>query len=51
MVVEDLQGLLELTPKKEVLFVIRNWNVKVGSQEITDVKGKFELGIQNKVDQ
>ena len=48
---EDLQDLLELTPKKEVLFIIRNWSAKVGNQEITDVKGKFELGVQNKADQ
>ena len=48
---EDLQDLLELTPQKEVLFIIRDWNAKVGSQEITGVTGKFELGIQNKEDQ
>ena len=48
---EDLQDLLELTPKKEVLFIIRNWSAKVGNQEIADVKGKFELGVQNKADQ
>ena len=45
---EDLQDLLELTPQKEVLFIIRDWNAKVGSQEITEVTGKFGLGVQNK---
>ena len=44
---EDLQDLLELTPKKDVLFIIRYWNAKVGSQEIPGVTGKFGLGIQN----
>ena len=44
---EDLQGLLELTPQKDVLFIIRDWNVKVGSQEIPGVTGKFGLGVQN----
>ena len=42
---EDLQDLLELTPKKDVLFIIGNWNAKVGSQEIPGVIGKFDLGI------
>ena len=46
---EDLQDLLELTPKKEVLFVIGDWNAKVGSQEIPGVTGKFGLGVQNEV--
>ena len=41
---EDLQGLLELTPKKDVLFIIGEWNAKVGSQEIPGVIGKFGLG-------
>ena len=41
---EDLQGLLELTPKKDVLFIIGDWNAKVGSQEIPGVTGKFGLG-------
>ena len=41
---EDLQDLLELIPKKDVLFIIGNWNAKVGSQEIPGVKGKFGLG-------
>ena len=45
---EDLQGLLELTPKNDVLFIIGNWNAKVGSQETPGVTGKFGLGIQNK---
>ena len=44
---EDLQDLLELTPKKDVLFVIRDWNAKVGSQETPGVTGKFGLGIRN----
>src|SRR5574341_1015193 len=44
---EDLQNLLELTSKKDVLFIIGDWNAKVGSQETPGVKGKFGLGIQN----
>ena len=44
---EDLQDLLELTPKKDVLFIIGDWNAKVGSQEIPGLTGKFGLGIQN----
>ena len=44
---EDLQDLLELTPKKEVLFIIGDLNAKVGSQEIPGVTGKFGLGVQN----
>ena len=44
---EDLQDLLELTPKKDVLFSIGDWNAKVGSQEIPGVAGKFGLGVQN----
>ena len=44
---EDLQDLLELTPKKDVLFIIGNWNAIVGSQEITGVTGKFGLGGPN----
>ena len=43
---EDLQELLELTPKKDVLFIIGNWNAKVGSQEIPGVKGIFGLAVQ-----
>ena len=48
---EDLQDLLELTPKKHILFIIGDWNAKVGSQETPGVKGKFGLGIQNKAGQ
>ena len=48
---EDLQDLLELTPKKDVLFIIEDWNAKVGSQEIPGVMGKFGLGIQNEAGQ
>ena len=44
---EDLQDLLELTPKKDVLFIIGDWNAKVGSQEKPVVTGKFGLGVQN----
>ena len=43
---EDLQDLLELTPKKDVLFIIGDWNTKVGSQEIPRIIGKFGLGVQ-----
>ena len=48
---EDLQDLLELTPKKGALFNIEDWNSKVGSQEIPGVTGKFGLGVQNEVGQ
>ena len=48
---EDLQDLLELTPKKEVLFIIGDWNAKVGSQETPGVTGKFGLGMQNEAGQ
>jgi len=48
---EDLQNLLELTPKKDVLFIIGDWNAKGGSQEISGVTGKFGLGIQNEAGQ
>ena len=44
---EDLQGILELTPKKDVLFIIGDWNAKVGTQETPGVTGKFGLGVQN----
>ena len=44
---EDLQNLLELTPKKDVLFIVGAWNTKVGSQEIPGEIGKFGLGVQN----
>ena len=43
---EDLPDLLELTPKKDALFIIGDWNAKVGSQEIPGVTGKFGLGVQ-----
>ena len=48
---EDLQDLLELTPQKDVLFIIGDWNVKVGSQETPGVTGKFGLGMQNEAGQ
>ena len=48
---EDLQDLLELTPKKDVLFLIGDWNAKVESQEIPGVAGKFGLGVQNEAGQ
>ena len=44
---EDLQDLLQLTPKKDILFFIGDWNEKVGSQETPGVTGKFGLGVQN----
>ena len=48
---EDLQDLLELTPQKYVLFIIRDWNAKVGSQEARGVTGTFGLGVQNEAGQ
>ena len=48
---EDLQDLLELTPPKDVLLIIWDWNAKVGSQEILGVTGKFDLGVQNEAGQ
>ena len=48
---EDLQDLIELTPKKDVLFIIGDWNAKVGSQETPEVTGTFGLGIQNEAGQ
>ena len=48
---EDLQDLLELTPKIDVLFIIGDWNAKVGSQETPGVTGKFSLGVQNEAGQ
>ena len=48
---EDLQDFLELTPKKDVLFVIGDWNAKVGSQETPGITGKFGLGIRNEAGQ
>ena len=49
--VKTLQDLLELTPPKDVLFIIGDWNAKVGSQEIPGVTGKFGLGVQNEAGQ
>ena len=48
---EDLQDLLELTPQKDVLFILGNWNAKVGSQETPAVTGKFGLGMRNEAGQ
>ena len=48
---EDLQDLLELTPKKDVLFIIGDWNAKVGSQETPGETGKFGLGVRNEAGQ
>ena len=48
---EDLQDFLELTPKKEDLFIIWDWNIKVGSQEIPGVRGKFDLRVWNEAGQ
>ena len=48
---EELQDLLELTPKKYVLFILGNWNAKAGSQETPGITGKFGLGIQNEAGQ
>ena len=48
---EDLQDLLELTAKKDVLFILGDWNAKVGSQETSGVTGKFGLGVQNEAGQ
>ena len=48
---EDLKGLLELTPKKDVLFIIGDWNAKVGSQEIPGLTAKLGLGVQNEAGQ
>ena len=47
---EDLQDLLDLNPKKEILFIIGDWNAKVGSQEIPGVTGKFSLRVQNEAE-
>ena len=51
MFYEDLKDFLELTPKKDVLFIIGDWNANVGSQEIPGVTGKFGLGVQNEAGQ
>ena len=48
---EDIQDLLEITPPKDVLFIIGDWNAKVGSQEIPGLTGKFGLGLQNETGQ
>ena len=48
---EDLQDLLELTPKKDVLFILGDWDAKVGSQEIPGLTGKFGLGVRNEAGQ
>ena len=48
---DDLHDLLEITRKKDVLFIIGDWNAKVGSQEIPGVTGKFGLGVQNEAGQ
>ena len=48
---EDLQDLLELTPQKDVFFIIGDWNAQVGSQETPGVTGKFGLGVQNETGQ
>ena len=48
---EDLQDLLELTHRKDVLFIIEDWNAKIGSQETPGVTGKFGLGVQNEAGQ
>ena len=48
---EDLQDLLELTPKKDILFIIGDWNAKAGSQETPRVTSKFGLGVQNEAGQ
>ena len=47
---EDLQDIIELIPKKDVLFIIKDWNAKVGSQETPGVTGKFGLGIPNEAE-
>ena len=48
---EDLQDILELTPKKGVLFIVGDWNAKGGNQEIPGITGKFGLGVQNEAGQ
>ena len=51
MFYEDLQDLVEVTPQKYVLFIIGDWNEKIGSQETARVTGKFYLGVQNEAEQ
>ena len=48
---EDLQDVLELTPQKDILLIIGDWNAKVGNQETPGVTGKFDLGVQNEAGQ
>ena len=48
---EDLEDLLELTPKKDVLFILGDWNAKVGIQETSGVRAKFDFGVQNEAGQ
>ena len=48
---EDIQDFLEITPKKDVLFIVGDWNAKAGSQEIAGVTGKFGLGVRNEAGQ
>ena len=48
---EDLQDLLELTPKKDILFILGDWNAKVGSREIPAITGTVALGVQNEAGQ
>ena len=48
---DELQDLLELTPKKDILFIIENWNAKVGSQETPGITDKFGLGVRNEAGQ
>ena len=48
---EDLQDLLEITPKKDVLFIIGDWNAKIGSQEIPGITDTFGLGVKNEAGQ
>ena len=51
LIIEDLQDILEISPKKDVLFITGLWNAKVGSQEMPGVTGKFDLGAQNEAGQ
>ena len=51
LIIEDLRDILEISPKKDVLFITGLWNAKVGSQEMPGVTGKFDLGAQNEAGQ
>ena len=51
LIIEDLQDILEISPKKDVLLITGLWNAKVGSQEMPGVTGKFDLGAQNEAGQ